>query len=58
MNDPQDEKKYEFTFKVHVKGSIENDRFFAENLDTIKIECKETIEKELSDFGSINIEEL
>jgi hypothetical protein len=58
MNDPQDEKKYEFSFKITCKGSLPNGKDFGKMIENMKIDFKEILELNIEDFGSIEIEEL
>lgn len=58
MNAPYDEKKYEFSFKVTCKGSLPNTKWFRKDLKDLEEQFIEILEKELSDFGSIEIEKV
>lgn len=61
MNDPQNEKKYEFAYKITCKGSLPNTKWFSKELRHLEEQFREyldDLEKELCDFGSIEIEEV
>lgn len=58
MNDPQNERKYEFSFKVKCKGTIDNNKYFYTERDEIKEELKKSLEELDGYYGDLEIEEL
>lgn len=58
MNDPTNERDYEFSFKITCKGSLQDNKIFSYVLEEMKNDFKEVVQRELVDFGSIGIVEV